>query len=170
MTVRADQKALQGVPDLYVLAIGAAKYRDMRNRLPLAVSDAETLAKTLSEAGLGYYRNPPVVKTLFDDEVTAEKIGAAFEELAGKVRASDVFVFYVAGHGKTLKAQGDYYFLPPGMDAFTEEDIAAHGFGPAQLSAWFETIPALKSIWIFDTCEFRLGRAHPGIPRPRHRA
>ncbi len=75
VTVRADSKALQGVPDLYVLAIGATKYQDVRNRLPLAVSDAETLAKTLGEAGLGYYRNPPVVKTLFDDEVTAAKVG-----------------------------------------------------------------------------------------------
>ncbi len=69
------------------------------------------------------------------------------------MKANDVFVFYIAGHGKTLKAQGDYYFVPPGIDAFTEEGIERQGFGPAQLSAWFETIPALKSIWIFDTCE-----------------
>ncbi len=151
--VHAEAKALQGVPDLYVLAIGAGKYRDQRNRLPLAVNDAEALAKTLKEAGIGYYRNPPIVKTLFDEEVTAEKVGAAFDELSRQVKANDVFVFYIAGHGKTLKAQGDYYFLPPGMDAFTEEGVERQGFGPARLSAWFETIPALKSIWIFDTCK-----------------
>ena len=151
VTVHADAKALQGVPDLYVLAIGATKYRNASNRLPLAVNDAETLAGTLKDAGVGYYRNPPIVKTLFDDEVTAGKIGAAFEELSARVKANDVFVFYIAGHGKTLEA--DYYFLPPSMDAFTEVEIERQGFGPAQLSAWFETIPALKSIWIFDTCE-----------------
>ena len=153
VTVHADAKALQGVPDLYVLAIGATKYRNASNRLPLAVNDAGTLAGTLKDAGVGYYRNPPIVKTLFDEEVTAGKIGAAFEELSARVKANDVFVFYIAGHGKTLKAQGDYYFLPPSMDAFTETEIERQGFGPAQLSAWFETIPALKSIWIFDTCE-----------------
>ena len=153
VTVHADAKALQGVPDLYVLAIGATKYRNASNRLPLAVNDAGTLAGTLKDAGVGYYRNAPIVKTLFDEEVTAGKIGAAFEELSARVKANDVFVFYIAGHGKTLKAQGDYYFLPPGMDAFTEAEIERQGFGPAQLSAWFETIPALKSIWIFDTCE-----------------
>ncbi len=153
VTVHADAKALAGVPDLYVLAIGATKYADTRYRLPLAVNDAETLAKTLAEAGLGYYRNPPIVKTLFDDEVTADKVGAAFEELSARVKAGDVFVFYIAGHGKTLKAEGEYYFLPPNMEGFSEETIARQGFGPAQLSAWFETIPALKSIWIFDTCE-----------------
>ncbi len=153
ITVHADAKALQGVPDLYVLAIGATKYRDTRNRLPLAVNDAETLAETLKAAGMGYYRHPPIVKTLFDDEVTAEKVGAAFAELARQVKASDVFVFYIAGHGKTLRAEGDYYFLPPDIEGFSETDIERQGFGPKQLSAWFETIPALKSIWIFDTCE-----------------
>jgi len=145
ITVHADPNALKGVPDLYVLAIGATKYRDARNRLPLA--------ETLKAAGIGYYRNPPIVKTLFDDEVTADKVEAAFKELAGEVKANDVFVFYIAGHGKTLKAGADYYFLPPAMEGFSEEQIAREGFGPAQLSAWFETIPALKSIWIFDTCE-----------------
>jgi len=153
ITVHADPSALKGVPDLYVLAIGANRYRDTRKNLSFAVSDAEALAETLKAAGIGYYRHPPIVKTLFDDEVTAEKVGAAFAELAGQVKAADVFVFYIAGHGKTLKASGDYYYLPPSMPGFSEEEIARQGFGPKELTAWFETIPALKSIWIFDTCE-----------------
>jgi hypothetical protein len=166
VTVHADAKALQGVPDLYVLAIGATKYRNASNRLSLAVNDAETLAGTLKEAGVGYYRNQPIVKTLFDEEVTAGKIGAAFEELSARVKANDVFVFYIAGHGKTLRAEGDYYFLPPAMDAFTEAEIERQGFGPAQLSAWFETIPALKSIWIFDTCESGSAERIPVLAAP----
>ncbi|MGC2631488.1 MAG: caspase family protein [Rhodomicrobium sp.] len=153
ITVHADPKALAGVPDLYVLAIGANHYRDTRKSLSFAVKDAEALAGTLKAAGVGYYRNAPIVKTLFDDEVTADKVGAAFEELSRQVKAGDVFVFYIAGHGKTLKAGGDYYFLPPSEEGFSDEEIARQGFGPRQLSAWFETIPALKSIWIFDTCE-----------------
>ncbi len=153
VTVHADPRALAGVPDLYVLAIGANRYRDTRKNLNFAVTDAGALAQTLKLAGAGYYRHPPVVKTLFDGEVTAEKVGAAFEELAVQVKADDVFVFYIAGHGKTLKAEGDYYFLPPAMDGFSDEQIMKEGIGPAKLSAWFQTIPALKSIWIFDTCE-----------------
>ncbi len=153
VTIHADAKALAGVPDLYVLAIGANRYRDNRINLSFAVKDAEALAETLKEAGVGYYRHPPIVKTLFDDEVTAEKVGAAFAELAGQVKANDVFVFYIAGHGKTIKKEADYYYLPPSMEGFSEEEIARQGFGPKALSAWFETIPALKSIWIFDTCE-----------------
>ena len=76
--------ALQGVPDLYVLAIAADSYRDTRMKLKFAARDAQALAQTLKEAGVGYYRNPPIVKTLFDDEVTAGKVGAAFAELAAR--------------------------------------------------------------------------------------
>jgi len=154
ITVHADPKALLGVPDLYVLAIGANSYPDVKKlKLKYAVADAETLAETLKAAGAGYYRHAPIVKTLYDDEVTAEKIEAAFKELSGKVQASDVFVFYIAGHGKTIKVKGDYYFLPPSMADFSEAEIERQGFGPDRLSAWIGTIKALKSLWIFDTCE-----------------
>lgn len=153
ITVHADPKALAGVPDLYVLAIGANRYRDTRKNLSYAVKDAEAITQALKLAGAGYYRHPPIVKTLFDEDVTVEKVKAAFEELASQVKADDVFVFYIAGHGKTLTADGDYYFLPPAMDGFSDEQIKKEGIGPDKLSAWFETIPALKSIWIFDTCE-----------------
>ncbi len=43
--------------------------------------------------------------------------------------------------------------MPPSLPGFSEEEIARQGFGPKELSTWFETIPSLKSIWIFDTCE-----------------
>jgi len=151
ITVHADAKALQGVPDLYVLAIGANRYRDLSKRLNFAVPDASELAGTLKAAGAGFYRHEPVVKTLFDGDVTAEKVKAAFEELAGQVKATDVFVLYMAGHGKTI--DGDYYYLPPAMDGFSDEAIKREGFGPQTLLQWVETVQAQKTILIFDTCQ-----------------
>jgi len=67
ITVHGDPKVILGVPGLYILAIGADRYRDLSKRLNFAVKDAEALAGTLKEAGTG---------TLFDDEVTAEKVEA----------------------------------------------------------------------------------------------
>ena len=151
IAVHADPKAILGVPDLYVLAIGAGRYRDKRKALSYAVKDASALAGALTAAGAGFYRHRPIVKTLFDDGVTAENIEAAFKELSAKVKATDVFVFYIAGHGKTL--DGDFHFVPPSETGFSDEEIKAQGFGPDKLSAWFELIKAQKSIWIFDTCE-----------------
>ena len=119
--------------------------------LNYSVKDAAALAETFGAAGAGLYRNPPIVKTLFDGDVTAAKIDAAFEELGAKAKATDVFVFYIAGHGKTL--DGDFYFVPPSVDTYTEEALKAQGFGPSKLWPWFEKIKAQKSIWIFDACE-----------------
>ncbi len=120
-------------------------------RLKFAVPDASDVAGTLKEAGVGFYRHEPVIKTLFDGDVTADKVEAAFGELAGKVQATDVFVLYMAGHGKTVDA--DYYFLPPAMDGFSDDAIKRQGFGPGMLPKWLATIQAQKTILIFDTCE-----------------
>ena len=119
-----------------MLAIGATKYRNASNRLPLAVNDAETLAGTLKDAGVGYYRNPPIVKTLFDEEVTAGKIGAAFEELSARVKANDVFVFYIAG-AMARRLRPRRLLFPAAFNGRLHRGrIDAQGFGPAQLSAW----------------------------------
>jgi WD40 repeat protein len=151
IAVRTDPKAIAGIPNLYVLAVGADSYRDTRKKLKFAVKDAQTLAKAFGDAGAGLYRNPPLVKTLFDEEVTAANLEAAFKELGAKVKATDVFVFYIAGHGKTVDA--NFHFLPPSMENFSDAAIKSQGFNPEKLSAWFAEIKALKSTWIFDACE-----------------
>jgi WD40 repeat protein len=151
ISIKVDEKVLRGVPNLYVLAIGVDRYQDVKHQLKFAVSDAETLGEVMADAGTGYYRNKPVVKTLSDDEVTADRLSAIFTDLGEKIRANDVFVFFIAGHGKTIN--GDYYFAPRSIDTFDDNGILKQGFGPHQWAAWFENIKAQKSIWIFDTCE-----------------
>jgi WD40 repeat protein len=151
VTVTVDEKVILKAPDLYVLAIGANSYRDVRLKLGYAVSDARALGETLAEAGKTYYLHKPEVILLPDEEVTAERVSRSFEELGSKVKANDVFLFYVAGHGKTI--HGDFYFVPPALEAYTDDIILKQGFGPKQWDDWFAHIKALKSIWIFDTCE-----------------
>jgi len=78
------------------------------------------------------------------------------------VKATDIFVFYMAGHGKTIDA--NYYFVPGNITDFNDASIKSQGFGPDKFRAWFANIPATKSIWIFDTCEAGSAEA---IFRPR---
>jgi WD40 repeat protein len=151
VSVKSDPRAIKKDPRLFVLAIGADSYRDTKKKLNYAKSDAETLANAFRSAGAGFYRGEPVVKTLFDEDVTAGKVEAAFGEMAGMVQATDVFVFYMAGHGKTLN--GDFHFVPPAISGFTDDAIKQESFGPDKLSAWFAKIKAFKSIWVFDACE-----------------
>ena len=86
------------------------------------------------------------------------KLDAAFAELASKVRPSDVFVFFLGGHGKTI--DGRYYFIPQdfaaaGATTKTALDAAVvkQGIAQEQWQAWLARIPARKSVLLFDTCE-----------------
>ena len=153
ITVKVDKRTLDAkdLPDLYILALGVNSYNDVKRKLKFAVSDAEELSRSLAEAGKNYYRHAPVVTVLRDDQVSAAAIGAAFKELGTKVKANDVFLFFLAGHGKMI--DGDYYFVPGHITAFTDAAIAEQGFGSKQWRDWFANIKAQKSVWIFDTCD-----------------
>jgi WD40 repeat protein len=149
-SVSVSQRALDRITrNLYILALGVNKYKD--HPLHLAVRDAQDLSATLAEAGKDVYRDTPMVVALKDEEVTAGRVGKEFEALGAKVKAADVFVFYIAGHGKTI--EGNYYFVPAGIEAFTDQIIKEKAFGSDQWKAWLNLIKAEKSIWFIDTCE-----------------
>ena len=88
----------------------------------------------------------------------ARKLDAAFAEIAGRASASDVFVLYLAGHGKTV--DGRYYFVPQDFvieGEFTDKAIntavKTKGIAQEQWQRWFASIPARKSVILFDTCD-----------------
>ncbi len=74
-----------------------------------------------------------------------------FADLAAKVRPRDVFVFFAAGHGKTL--DGRYYFIPHDLRYHTEQSLVRDAIGQDKLQAWFARILAKKAVLMFDTCE-----------------
>jgi uncharacterized caspase-like protein len=163
--VKADPQAIKGVPNLFILAVGVNAYPDTK-RLNYAVADADLLGKAVARAGKDYYRIDPKelekpekqIVVLLDDKVTAKELSARFKELSSKIKATDVFVFFIAGHGKTINSREagqkpEYYFVPGNVEAFTDDAIRAQGFGPKLWQEWSEEIKAQKSIWIFDTCE-----------------
>jgi len=164
-TVKTDPQAVKGVPNLYILAVGVNAYPDAK-QLNYAVADADLLSKAIARAGKDYYRIDPKelekpekqILVLLDDKVTAQELSAKFKQLSSKVKASDVFLFFIAGHGKTINSREagqkpEYYFVPGGVEAFTDDAIRAQGLGPKLWQEWSEEIKAQKSIWIFDTCD-----------------
>ena len=109
VTVSWDGETAATPPKLYVLAAGINDYWDGRLKLNYAASDARAIGQAFNAAGAKLFSSVEV-DTLLDSQVTAEGLGKAFADLAGKVRPRDVFVFYLAGHGKT--EDGRYYFIP----------------------------------------------------------
>jgi WD40 repeat protein/uncharacterized caspase-like protein len=144
-------------PRLFVLAAGANNYADPRFRLSYSVPDAQSIADAFTQTGNGLYRSVEVT-LLKDSNVTREKLDAAFADLAQKVKPTDVFVLYLAGHGKTL--EGRYYFAPQPFrvdgelsNANVDAAVLEDGIAQEQWQRWFAEVPARKSLILFDTCE-----------------
>ncbi len=137
-------------PRLYVLAVGINEYQDAALRLTYAALDAKTLAEALKRAGQGLYQEVSVTQ-IIDRDATAAKLDKVFTDLAAQVRPRDVFLFFAAGHGKTL--DGRYYFIPYDMRYQNDQSLPRDAIGQDRLQSWFARIPARKSVLMFDTCE-----------------
>ncbi len=150
ITVTWDGQSSKTPPRLHVLAIGVNDYWDSRLRLAHAVPDAKAISAALRQSGGDLYEAVSVTN-LVDDEVTADKLEAAFEKLGTEVRPRDVFLFFLAGHGKTV--DGKYYFIPQDFRYTDETSITSKGIGQDKWQRWFSHIPARKSLLLYDTCE-----------------
>ncbi|WP_334403190.1 caspase family protein [Bradyrhizobium sp. AZCC 2289] len=137
-------------PKLHVLAVGVNDYYDSRLKLSFAVPDAKALGEAMKKAGASLYQSVEVTSVL-DDGVTIDNLDKVFAEVSRKVHPRDVFVFFLAGHGKTV--DGRYHFLPQNFRYEDENSIAKRGIDQDRFQAWFAKIPARKSILLYDTCE-----------------
>lgn len=137
-------------PRMHVLVAGINNYLDGSLRLNFAVPDAKAIAAALEASGRTHYDDVAVTYAL-DEKATVAVLDAIFTEVASTVRPRDVFVFFAAGHGKTV--DGRYYLVPYDLRYQNEQSLIAHGIGQDKLQAWFARIAAKKSVLIFDTCE-----------------
>lgn len=144
-------------PRLFVLVAGVNDYADSRFKLAYAVSDAKEVARGFKEASGGLYESVEV-KLMTDHDVTRDRLDAAFAEMAGKTAASDVFVLYLAGHGKTV--DGRYHFIPQDFvvqgdltDKAINDAVKAKAIAQDLWQRWFASVPARKSVILFDTCD-----------------
>ena len=137
-------------PKLHVLAAGVNDYFDSHLALNYATSDARALGQALERAGHGLYESVEVTY-LLDGDVSAQGLGSAFEKLGREVRPQDVFVFFLAGHGKTV--DGRYHFLPRDFRFRDIEDLTKTSISQDQLQSWVAQVSAQKSVLLLDTCE-----------------
>ncbi|MCX7308752.1 MAG: caspase family protein [Afipia sp.] len=147
----------KGPQRLFVLAAGLDNYADQRFKLQYSVPDAKAMAQALTESGKGLYSTVEV-KLMSDTDVTSSRLESAFQHLSKTVQPTDVFVLYLAGHGKTV--DGRYYFVPQTFKidgeltkASINAAVIAQGISQEKWQRWLALIPARKSMILFDTCE-----------------
>jgi hypothetical protein len=150
ISIEWDGSAQASTPKLYVLAVGVNDYWDSRLRLTYAVPDAKAMTDALRRATGDLYQGVDVIEVL-DSDVAVEKLDKAFADIAKRIKPRDVFVFFLAGHGKTV--DGKYYFLPSDFRYEGEESIVRKGVDQERFQSWLARIRARKSILLYDTCE-----------------
>ena len=144
-------------PRLYVLAVGVDNYLKPDWRLGNAVNDAKTIGEALKAVGGAFFGESNVeVTPLHNEQATEAGIGSAFEELARKVQPQDVFILYLAGHGRAIAGKGPgtgWFFLPQNLDLANGQDIPHNAISAAMLEGWLRKIHASKSVVVLDACE-----------------
>jgi WD40 repeat protein len=165
---------LQERPRLFVLALGIDKYARADWQLRYATKDASAFADALKTVASARVEGKTLfadieVKTLRDAEVTERAIAAEFDRLSGIVKARDVFVLFVGGHGRSIAGEG-WFYIPQDFDLAKGHTIEKDAIGPGKLAAWLAKVPAQKSLIVLDACEsgasdaFRSGdRAHETV-------
>jgi len=140
---------LKDAPDLYVLTIGISEYKAAGLQLKYANSDAKHIANTFKQRGKGLFKNIHLT-SLLDQDAVLPQINSTFEQLSSTIKASDVFVLFIAGHGKVY--DGQYFFIP--QDAVYENSklYIKMILSGEKLVKLLQKIKALKSLILIDTC------------------
>ena len=134
---------------MHVLAIGVDKYRTEDLQLHYATKDAKEFSEALKIVGNGLF-DKVLTYLLRDEEVSEQRIGSTIDRIAGDAKPNDVFVLFLAGHGRSI--EGKYYYLPQTMD-FKGQQVKEGGIGQEKWQAWLAKIDAQKTLLVFDTCD-----------------
>ncbi len=134
--------------NLYVLALGIRNYKNQSLQLQFPDADANAIVKEFQQRGEGLFHSVQV-KPLLNEQATLPNIQAAFEDWSGKVQPQDVFVLYLAGHGKAL--DGNYLFVP--WEYENGMDLLSNSLNQDRLTKLLAKIPAQNSVILLDTCE-----------------
>jgi WD40 repeat protein/uncharacterized caspase-like protein len=134
---------------MHVLAIGVDKYRTEDLQLHYAAKDAKEFSEALKIVGNGLF-DKVLTYLLRDEEVSEQRIGSTIDRIAGDAKPNDVFVLFLAGHGRSV--EGKYYYLPQTMD-FKNQQVTEGGIGQEKWQTWLAKIDAQKTLLVFDTCD-----------------
>ena len=149
VTVSVDASASRPA-ELFVLSVGVNDYFDDALDLSYAVSDARAIADFAGRAGQGSYAKVHT-KVVTDAEVTQQGLEAVFSEFESQIKPHDAFLFFIAGHGKTV--DGRCYFLPQDFRYHNASSITEEGLSQEIWQDWFARIPAQRALLLYDTCE-----------------
>jgi hypothetical protein len=141
-TIKAEE------PHLYILSIGIDQYKDQTANLKYPVKDSLDIRERLRKQAETLYK-PENIRhiSLKDNEATKTNIISRINELSNKIKPTDSFILFVAGHGVLL--QNQYYMLTHEYDGKVNDNNLISSNEIVEIS---KKIKSLSQLFIFDTC------------------
>lgn len=132
-------------PDLYVLAVGVAHYKDAALKLVYPAKDAADFGRLMQAQEGGLY-NHVELRELPDEHATREDIRKGLNWLK-KTPARDVAILFLSGHGQN-DAGGHYHYLPYDAD---QSDLDLTTIQDFEIEDFLGKVPGKVFVFL-DTC------------------
>ncbi|MDP2681529.1 MAG: caspase family protein [Deltaproteobacteria bacterium] len=147
-TAKFTSTIKQEEPHLYILSIGIDQYKDNSINLKYAVKDSKDIEERLLKQAKSIYKPRNIHYELFtDDNATKANIISKINELSQKIKPTDSFILFVAGHGILL--QNQYYMLTHDFDGKVNDNNL---ISSNEIVEFSKKIKSLSQLFIFDTC------------------
>jgi WD40 repeat protein len=134
------------LPDLYILAVGVARYRDEKLRLNYAAGDAQKIADTFKARSKALFRKIQA-RVLTDKDATRANVLKGLTWLRKEVTQKDYAVVFFSGHGDRDN-DGNLYFLPVDVDP---DDLLASSVSGDAFRKSLAALPG-KVLCLLDAC------------------
>ncbi|MGB2704243.1 MAG: caspase family protein [Chitinophagaceae bacterium] len=125
------------------IGIGIDKFSESQYNLQYSTKDIRDLAQKLKER----YNDSIIIDTLFNEDVTTQKVKALKQKLLQTTENDKVIVSY-SGHGM-LSKEYDYYLSTYSVNFNKPEE---NGLPYDELENLLDSIPARKKLMLIDAC------------------
>lgn len=144
-------KSNKNLSDCHILVVGIDKYKNQGMDLNYAKADAKAFSDIIKKRSKALFNNMNFYN-LYDYDATKINILNAIDEISKNADASDVFIFYYAGHGSML--ENNFFFIPTDcIRLYDEEGLQKDAILAQDMQDHFNKIKALKQIMILDACQ-----------------
>jgi WD40 repeat protein/uncharacterized caspase-like protein len=144
-TINITYKPKQEIkPNLFLITIGASKYKDANYNLTYASKDAQDVASLFAKSEV---YEKVITKTLTNKQVTKENI-EALRTFLNQAGINDEVMIFIAGHG-VLDENLDYFFASYDMDF---NNPSQRGIAYEDLEGLLDGIKPLKKVLLIDAC------------------
>ena len=147
-TAKFTSTVKQEEPHLYILSIGIDQYKDSTISLKYAVKDSGDIKEKILKQAETLYKPQNIHHIILKDQnATKQNITNKINELTQKIKPTDSFILFVAGHGVLL--QNQYYMLTHEYDGKVNDNNLISSNEIVEIS---KKIKSLSQLFIFDTC------------------